>query len=95
MPPKIARLESPKFGVWVEGDGSVLRTVSRTKIHAGRTYIRVAYNRVVVLEVGFKEMYMTLWKRIERLWSLLTPEEVFDEHSSLGHRTRVLRAPRA
>lgn len=47
------------------------------------------------MEVGFKmEMYMTLWKHIKRLWSLLTPEEVFDEHGSLGRRTRVLRARR-
>jgi hypothetical protein len=38
---------------------------------------------------------MTLWKRIKRLWTLLTTEEVFDEHGSLGRRTMVLRAPRA
>jgi hypothetical protein len=48
------------------------------------------------LEVGFiKEKHMALWKRKKRLWSLLTTEEVFDEHGSLGRQMRVLRAPRA
>jgi hypothetical protein len=37
---------------------------------------------------------MTIGKRIKRLWSLLTTEEVFDEHGSLGRRTTVRRAPR-
>jgi hypothetical protein len=34
-------------------------------------------------------------KRLKRLWTLLTTEEVFDEYGSLGRRTRVRRAPRA
>jgi hypothetical protein len=34
-------------------------------------------------------------KRLKRLWTLLTTEEVFDEHGSLGRRTIVRRAPRA
>jgi hypothetical protein len=38
---------------------------------------------------------MTIWKRLKRLWMLLTTEEVFDEHGSLGYRTVVRRAPRA
>jgi hypothetical protein len=38
---------------------------------------------------------MTIWKRVKRLWILLTTEEVFDERGSLGHRTVVRRAPRA
>jgi hypothetical protein len=29
---------------------------------------------------------MTIWKRIKRLWTLLTTEEVFDEHGSRGRR---------
>jgi hypothetical protein len=37
---------------------------------------------------------MTVWKRIKRLWVLLTTEEVFDEHGSRGRRTVVRRAPR-
>ena len=37
---------------------------------------------------------MTFWKRVKRLWILLTTEEVFDEHGSLGRRTVVRRAPR-
>jgi hypothetical protein len=37
---------------------------------------------------------MTIWKRIKRLWTLLTIEEVFDEHGSLGRQTVVRRAPR-
>ncbi len=37
---------------------------------------------------------MTLWKRIKHLWMLLTTEEVFDEHGSLGRQTMVRRAPR-
>jgi hypothetical protein len=37
---------------------------------------------------------MTLWKRIKRLWTPLTTEEIFDEHGSLGRRTMVRRAPR-
>jgi hypothetical protein len=41
------------------------------------------------------EVYMTIWKRIKRLWNLLTTEEVFDERGSLGRRTMVRRAPRA
>jgi hypothetical protein len=38
---------------------------------------------------------MNLSKRLRRLWALLTTEEVFDEHGSLGRRTMVRRAPRA
>ena len=37
---------------------------------------------------------MTIGKRIKRLWSLLTTEEVFDEHGSRGRRKLVRRAPR-
>ncbi len=37
---------------------------------------------------------MTMWKRIKRLWTLLTTEEVFDEHGSRGRRRMVRRAPR-
>jgi hypothetical protein len=37
---------------------------------------------------------MTIWKRIKRLWTLLTTEEVFDERGSLGRRSVVRRAPR-
>ncbi len=38
---------------------------------------------------------MTIWKRIKRLWTLLTTEEVFDEHGSRGRRKIVRRLPRA
>jgi hypothetical protein len=38
---------------------------------------------------------MTIWKRIKRLWILLTTEEVFDERGSFERRTVVRRAPRA
>ena len=38
---------------------------------------------------------MTFSKRVKRLWTLLTTEEVFDEHGSLGRRTVIRRAPRA
>ncbi len=38
---------------------------------------------------------MTLSKRLRRIWTLLTTEEVFDEHGSLGRRSMVRRAPRA
>jgi hypothetical protein len=37
---------------------------------------------------------MTDWKRIKRLWTLLTTEEVFDEHGSRGRRKIGRRAPR-
>jgi hypothetical protein len=37
---------------------------------------------------------MTLIKRLRRLWTLLTTEEIYDEHGSLGRRTMVRRAPR-
>ena len=37
---------------------------------------------------------MSIWKRLKRLWVLLTTEEVFDEHGSLGRRTVVRRAYR-
>jgi hypothetical protein len=42
-----------------------------------------------------KRWSMTVWKRLKRLWILLTTEEVFDEQGSLGRRTVVRRAPRA
>ncbi len=38
---------------------------------------------------------MTIWKRIKRIWTLLTTEEIFDEQGSLGRQTMVRRAPRA
>jgi hypothetical protein len=37
---------------------------------------------------------MSLSKRLKRLWTLLTTEEVFDEHGSRGRR-KVRRAPRS
>ena len=36
---------------------------------------------------------MAMWKRLKRLWTLLTTEEVFDEHGSIGRRT-ASRPPR-
>jgi hypothetical protein len=41
------------------------------------------------------EVIMSLSKRLKRLWTLLTTEEVFDEHGSRGRRSVVRRAPRA
>jgi hypothetical protein len=44
-----------------------------------------------------EEVITTVWKCIERLWTLLTTEEVFDEHGSRGRRSMVRRehlAPR-
>jgi hypothetical protein len=38
---------------------------------------------------------MSIKKRLNRLWVLLTTEEVFVEHGSLGRRSMVRRAPRA
>jgi hypothetical protein len=38
---------------------------------------------------------MSIKKRVKRLRVLLTTEEVFDEHGSLGRRSMVRRAPRA
>ena len=38
---------------------------------------------------------MSLKKRIKRLWTLLTTEEIFDEHGSRGRRSVVRRLPRA
>ena len=38
---------------------------------------------------------MTLSKRLRRLWTVLSTEEVFDERGSLGRRNMVRRAPRA
>lgn len=38
---------------------------------------------------------MSINKWLKRLWVLLTTEEVFDEHGSLGRRSVVRRAPRA
>jgi hypothetical protein len=37
---------------------------------------------------------MTIWKHVKRLLTLLTTEETFDEHGSLGRRTVVRRTPR-
>jgi hypothetical protein len=37
---------------------------------------------------------MTNWKRVKRLWTLLTTEEVFDEHGSRGRRKVRRGAPR-
>ena len=37
---------------------------------------------------------MTYRKRIKRLWTLLTTEEVYDEHGSRGRQKVVRRAPR-
>ena len=37
---------------------------------------------------------MSMKKRLKRLWVLLTTEEVFDEHGSLGRRPVVRRPPR-
>ena len=37
---------------------------------------------------------MNLWKRVQRLWTLWTTEEVFDEDGSSKRVTRVLRARR-
>ena len=37
---------------------------------------------------------MTNWKRIKRLWTLLSTDEVFDEHGSRGRRKVVRKAPR-
>ena len=33
---------------------------------------------------------MTIWKRVKRLWTLLTTGEYFDERGSLGRRTTGL-----
>jgi hypothetical protein len=41
------------------------------------------------------EVIMSLSKRLKRLWTLLTPEEVFDEHGSRGRRNMVRKAPSA
>jgi hypothetical protein len=37
---------------------------------------------------------MTIWKRMRRLWTLLSTDEVFDEYGSRGRRKLVRRAPR-
>ncbi len=37
---------------------------------------------------------MTIWKRVKRLWTLLTTGEYFDERGSLGRRTTIRGAPR-
>ena len=37
---------------------------------------------------------MTYWKRIKHLWTLLSTDEVFDEHGSRVRSKRVRRAPR-
>ena len=37
---------------------------------------------------------MSIEKRIKRLWTLLTTEEIFDEDGSLGRRSVIRRAPR-
>ena len=41
-----------------------------------------------------KEVRMTLWKHAKRLWTLLTTEEVFDEHGPMGRQSVVGSAPR-
>ena len=38
---------------------------------------------------------MTLSKRLRRIWTLLTTEEIFDEHGSLGRRGVLRRGFRA
>jgi hypothetical protein len=49
----------------------------------------------MVFETPIKtEVDMNIKKRIKRLWTLLTTEEVFDEHGLQGRRTMVRRAPR-
>jgi hypothetical protein len=35
---------------------------------------------------------MTLWKRVQRLWTLWSTEEVFNEDGTSKRVTRVLRA---
>jgi hypothetical protein len=37
---------------------------------------------------------MTHWKHPKRLWTLLTTEEVFDEHGSIGRQSVLRGAPR-
>jgi len=37
---------------------------------------------------------MNLWKRVQRFWTLLTTEEVFQADGSSKRVTRVLRASR-
>ena len=37
---------------------------------------------------------MTRMKRAKRLWTLLSTDEVFDEHGSRGRRKMMRRAPR-
>ncbi len=37
---------------------------------------------------------MTIWKRIKRLWTLLTTEEVFAENRTRERRSRARRALR-
>jgi hypothetical protein len=48
----------------------------------------------MVFETPIKtEADMSIKKRLKRLWTLLTTEEVFDEHGSRGRRTMVPGAP--
>jgi hypothetical protein len=54
-----------------------------------------AYTLVVILDPRFEmEASMTLMKRAKRLWTLLSTDEVFDEHGSRGRRKMMRRAPR-
>jgi hypothetical protein len=58
-------------------------------------YVLIAYTLVVVLNLDLRRRRgMTNWKRVRRLWTLLTTEEVFDEHGSRGRRKVARRAPR-
>jgi hypothetical protein len=36
---------------------------------------------------------MIMWKRIKRLWTLLSTEEIFGEHGSIRRRTMVRKTP--
>jgi hypothetical protein len=58
-------------------------------------YVPSAYTLLMILNSRFeKEVNVTLWKRVQHLWTLLTTEEVFDEHGSRGRRKMVRKAPR-
>jgi hypothetical protein len=72
------------------------RIITVMHIDTPLSYIHFAYNLIVVTRgLCEKEVNVSLWKRAKRLWTLLTTEEVFDEHGSLGRRKMVRRAPRA
>jgi hypothetical protein len=38
---------------------------------------------------------MSLSKRLKRLWTLLTTDEIYNVHAAIGRRKTVRRAPRA